>query len=240
MKKKIAAIILSAGKGKRMGFLDTNKVTVSVLGKPLIVNTVELLRELGIDQIVIVVGHAKNSVEKLFSDGVTFVEQQQQLGTAHAALTGLRTIPQDIQNILILNGDGFYPRPVLESVIKEYLKSSCSCIFLTVKLNDPNGIGRIIRDEKGNVLGIVEEKDASDSIRAIEEVNAGCYIGRTVFFKKYLPQIDKSPITGEYYLTDIVSLAIKNKEKLRVFDWGEYPWIGINTKHDLEKLRNRL
>lgn len=235
---KLAAVILAAGKGNRMNLGDINKVTLLVLGKPIIIHNFTSLKNIGIDPIIIVVGHAKQSVTKLFKDAV-FVEQKAQKGTADAAMQALNQLPKETMHSLIINGDTLYSPSLLKKFIKEYFLKMPDLLFATAQLNNPKGIGRIVRIN-GKVSKIVEEKDASEKERSIKEVNAGCYIGRVSFFKKYLAKVSKSLITGEYYLTDTIDLALKNNEKIETIKWGKIPWMAVNTPQDLIKIQNEI
>ncbi|OGH21809.1 MAG: hypothetical protein A3F31_04605 [Candidatus Levybacteria bacterium RIFCSPHIGHO2_12_FULL_38_12] len=237
MNKKIAGIILAAGKGKRMNVTNINKVTLSVFGKPMIVQNVEHLKQIGISPIVIVVGFAKQTVMSLFSNEVMFAEQKDLLGTAVAVSCGIDILPANSEYVLIINGDTLYSSILLEKVINTYFGKDPSLLFATIHLDNPTGIGRIVR-KNGNVSSIIEEKDATEAIRLIKEVNAGCYIGKVSFFKKYLPLIVKSSFSGEYYLTDIIDVANKNHEIIETIEWGEIPWTAVNSPQDLKRVQH--
>jgi bifunctional UDP-N-acetylglucosamine pyrophosphorylase/glucosamine-1-phosphate N-acetyltransferase len=116
-----------------------------------------------------------------------------------------------------------------------HIVSDASLTFLTIDVTNPFGLGRIVRDDKGNVKAIVEEKDATESQRIIEEINPACYFFKVSFLKKYLKKVKKSPITGEYYLTSLVDIAIHNKEKIETVQAGFMPWRGVNTKEELRE-----
>ncbi|HEX7042573.1 MAG TPA: sugar phosphate nucleotidyltransferase, partial [Patescibacteria group bacterium] len=154
----------------------------------------------------------------------------------HATLSGLSKLPIDVKNVLVMYGDDFsYPKEKIHQLITKHLDDNAMLTLLTINKDNPYGLGRIIRDENGKVLRIVEEKDATDEERKIKEINPGCYIFNRMFLKKYLPKIKKSPVTGEYYLTSIIDLAIKNNEKIETIKAGNIPWQGVNTKEDLEE-----
>jgi len=235
--KKIAAIILAAGKGKRMNSKDINKVVVSLGDKQMILHTVDRLKELLICPIIVVVGFAKESVIKALDGEVVFAEQSKRLGTAHAVLCGLKKLPQNIQTVLVLNGDdsAFYTKEIIVKLINTHLDKKASLSFLTIHINNPFGLGRVIRDNSGKVLGIVEEKDATRSERQIKEINSACYVFSFPFLKKYIKRVKKSPVSGEYYLTRLVDLAIKNNEKVETIKGGKIPWRGINTIEELKE-----
>ena len=234
-KAKLGAIILAAGKGKRMNSKNINKVVLSLAKKPMIVHTISLLEKVSIKEIVIVVGFAKESVMSLLGSEVIFAEQKKRLGTAHAVLCGLKKMPEDIDDVLVVNGDdsAFYSKDLINDLINTHFSSNASLTFLTIDKKNPSGLGRVVRDGKGKVIAIVEEKDATQSERQIKEINPGCYIFKVHFLKKYLKTVKKSEVTGEYYLTDLIDIGIRNNEKIEAFRGGSLPWRGVNTKKEL-------
>lgn len=233
---KIAAIILAAGKGKRINSKDTNKVTLLLGNKPMILHTIDLLKSLDINNIVVVVGFAKKSVMDVLGAKVNYIEQKRQLGTADAVLYALDKI-KSAKDVIVLNGDdsAFYTKETMARLIKVHRKKSASLTFLTIELDNPEGLGRVIRDQNNKIIRIVEEKDASMEIKKIEEINPGCYIFDIGFLRKYIKKIRESRVTGEYYLTRVIDIAIKNNEKVETIRGGKIPWRGINTMEELKE-----
>lgn len=237
----LAAIILAAGKGKRMNSKTVNKVALPLGGKPMILRTYETLEKLGIKNIVIVVGFAKESVINLFKNkNVEFCDQKKRLGTAHAVSCAMKKIKSGTKNILVLNGDdsAMYKLDTIKQLIDKHLETGAPFTFLTIEMEDPIGLGRVIRGKEGKVLAIVEHKDATEDILKIKEINPACYVFKTDFLKKYLPKIKKSPVTGEYYLTSLIELGIKNNEDIETLQAGLFAWRGVNTKEELEEAEN--
>lgn len=239
--KTIAAIILAAGKGKRMQLDSVNKVTLPLAEKPMISHIVDFIKELSIQTIAVVVGYHKQTViESLKGEDILFVEQKEQLGTGHAVLCAIKELPENITDVLVVYGDDavLYAKENL-SVIKKlfdvHATTKDTMTFLTIDQKNPFGLGRIIRDEQGKVLSIIEEKDATDNERKISEINPGCFVFSVNFLKEYLPKVEKSPVTGEYYLTSLVDLAIKNGKQVDTVQAGNIAWRGVNTKEDLEE-----
>ncbi|MBF8249932.1 MAG: UDP-N-acetylmuramyl tripeptide synthetase [Candidatus Levybacteria bacterium] len=227
---------MAAGKGKRMKSLNHNKVVLKLANKQMIVHTVDLLDRLEIKQKIAVVGFAKESVMKVLTGRVIFAEQSKRLGTAHAVAYGLKKLPKDIQTVLVLGGDdsAFYTKEVIENLIKTHCREKAVLSFLTITVDNPTGLGRVVRDKNGKVTGIVEEKDATDVERKIKEINPGCYIFEVEFLRQYLKTVDKSPVSGEYYLTSLIDIAIKNREKIEAVIGGKILWRGINTPEELK------
>lgn len=235
--KKIAAIILAAGRGKRMKSKEVNKVVVSLGNKQMILHTVDRLRGLSISPIIVVVGFAKESVMRVLEGRVIFAQQSKRLGTAHAVMCALKKLPENISTVLVLYGDdsAFYTEDIIKKLIEAHVERKAALSFLTITVDNPIGLGRVIRDSIGKVVGIVEEKDATKEQKKINEVNPACYIFEVSFLKKYLKDVKKSSVTGEYYLTSLIGIAIKNKEKLEIVRGGKIVWRGINTPEELKE-----
>jgi bifunctional UDP-N-acetylglucosamine pyrophosphorylase / glucosamine-1-phosphate N-acetyltransferase len=234
---KIGAIVLAAGKGERLNSTTQNKVTLKLAGKPMIQHGIELLEKLSINSVVVVVGFAKESVIEVVGNGVVYAEQKESLGSAHAVLTALEKIPQDIESVLVINGDdsAFYSTELIKRLIDKHNEAQSKITFLTIEVDNPAGLGRIVRDENGKLVAIIEEKDATSQQKELKEINPQCFVFNINFLKKYLSHIKKSEVTGEYYLTEIIDIAIKNNEKVETLSVGKVLWRGINTKEELEE-----
>jgi bifunctional UDP-N-acetylglucosamine pyrophosphorylase / glucosamine-1-phosphate N-acetyltransferase len=204
-------------------------------GKPLILRTVEKLQKLPIDPIIVVVGFARKSVMNVLKNKVDYAIQRKILGTANALKCGIKKLPKNINTILVLGGDdsAFYSEEILENLIKSHFKENAAITFLALNVDNPFGLGRVIRDNYGEIIQIIEDKDATDEQKKITEVNPGLYVIQTSFLKKYLNKVKKSLISGEYYLTSLVDLAIKSKEKVLAANAGKILWRGVNTPQDL-------
>lgn len=241
MNHTLGAIILAAGQGKRMQSTDRNKVTMPLSGKPIIVRIVEFINHLGIGTIIVVVGFAKESVmEALSEKNVLYAEQIERLGTGHAAQVALEKLPEDVTDVIVVYGDDgvFYSdtqRPIIEKLIDSHTTSNSAFTFLTIEQENPAGLGRIVRDSEGQLVKIVEEKDATDEERKITEINPGCFVFSAEFLKKYLPLVEKSPVTGEYYLTSLIDLGLKHGEKVETVKGGHLLWRGVNTPEELQE-----
>ena len=182
------------------------------------------------------IGYAKDSIINYFGKKFIYVEQKKRLGTAHALKCVLSKISLGTKNVFVCYSDdtAFYPPLIIKKLVNFHLKKERDLTILTVIKKDPFGLGRIIRDKHRKIRGIVEEKNATLSQKKIKEINTGCYCFNLKFLKKYLPLIKRDQIKKEYYLTDIVGLAISNHAKINTLKIkkGEY-FQGVNTKEQL-------
>lgn len=235
----VAAIILAAGRGTRMNSTTTNKVMSEIHGKPLLFYTVERIRNAGINTIIVVVGFAKESILHYFGDSLLYAEQKEQNGTAHAAAAGLGLLAPDITDVLSVYGDDsyLYDPELLKKLINEHQREQADVTMLTIDIENPTGLGRIVRDELGHVKGIVEDKVATEQQKQITEINTGCYIFKRSFLEEYLPKVHMNPIAQEYYLTDIIELAAQNNKKVAAVRGGHIPWRGVNRPEELVEAR---
>ena len=186
--RKLGAIILAAGKGKRMNTKNKNKVTLTLADKPLVKHSVDLLEDMQFHSVVVVIGFAKESVREVLKNDshIIFAEQKKRLGTAHAVATGFQKIPDDVTDVLVIQGDdsAFYTKEIIEQLAAKHVETNAVITFLTIKVVNPFALGRIERGPNGKVKAIVEEKDATEEQRTINEVNVGCYFFSTRFLRK--------------------------------------------------------
>lgn len=236
--KGIGGIILAAGKGKRMQSKTTNKVVLSLGGKPMIGYGLSLMKKLGVSPIIVVVGFAKESViNALRGEPVLYAYQRKQLGVAHAIFCGLKILPGTIEHVLVFNGDdsAFYTKETIRKLFNVHFNSGADLTFLTTEVENPSGLGRVQRDKKRNAIQIIEEKDATAKEKKIQEVNLGCYVFRVNFLRRYVTKIKKSKATGEYYPTKLVELAVYNNLTVETVHINRLPWRGVNTKGELKQ-----
>jgi bifunctional UDP-N-acetylglucosamine pyrophosphorylase/glucosamine-1-phosphate N-acetyltransferase len=203
--------VLAAGKGTRMKSARA-KVLHTILGAPLCAYPIDRARELGADPVVAVLGHQKADVEAALvarygAGTVVTVEQVEQRGTGHAVKVGLEPL-NDWQGLaLVLYGDApLLRRETIEALLAEARRTG-GLALLTARLPDPTGYGRILRDRKGRVLRVVEEKDCSAVQRKIPEINAGFYAAPIEFLRAATAALQPNNAQREYYLTDVVEIA---------------------------------
>ena len=185
---------------------DLPKVLHPLAGRPLLAHVLDTARELAPRKIVVVHGHGGDQLKKVFShEKLDWAEQAEQLGTAHAVMQAMPHVGPDAE-VLLLYGDVPLVR---SSTLKKLLEASRDGLaVLTADLDHPAAYGRIVRDSGGKVTRIVEQKDASPAERAIREINAGFYALSAQRLAGWLKKIDNRNAQKEYYLTDLVSLAV--------------------------------
>ena len=200
----LSVVILAAGKGTRM-YSDLPKVLHPIAGKPMVKHVIDTAKQLGAHNIHLVYGHGGDLMQqRLANEPVNWVLQTEQLGTGHA-MQQAAPFFADNENILMLYGDApLITKATLEKLIAA--KPDKGIALLTVVLDNPTGYGRILR-ENGNVVGIVEQKDANAEQLKIQEVNTGVMVSDGASFKKWLTQLDNNNAQGEYYMTDVIALA---------------------------------
>ncbi len=198
-------IILAAGKGTRMRS-SLPKVLQPLAGRPLLSHVIETAQQLQADNIITIYGHGGEQVQAAFTaQKINWVEQAEQLGTGHAVQMTLPVLPQDGVS-LILSGDVPCINPVtLQKLLDATTETGIGLVTLT--LPDANGYGRIVRDN-GKIQAIVEHKDATEEQRQIKEINTGIYAVSNAKLHEWLPRLSNNNAQGEYYLTDIVAMAL--------------------------------
>ncbi|MGV8079122.1 MAG: NTP transferase domain-containing protein [Syntrophales bacterium] len=234
-REELLCLILAAGKGTRMKS-DLAKVLHALNGRPLLSYVVEVARRIGAERTVIIVGHQADQVRKsVRGDDLSFVEQREQLGTGHA----VRMAREHFRNwkgpILILCGDVPLLTPrTLEALLLEHRTSGAAVTVLTTVLDDPGNYGRVIKGDDGEVLRIVEARDAGDEEKRVREINAGIYCVGGSFLAEAVGEIRNDNAQKEYYLTDIVEIARLKGLRVRSLVAAFSPEVmGINTPEDL-------
>lgn len=231
----LSVIILAAGKGTRMKSVFP-KVLHQLAGKPLINHVYDTANSIGAESICVVYGHEG---EKLLANckdfKACFAEQKQQLGTGHAVDHALPYLSMH-DTVLILYGDvPLTSEATLNNLVEKV--SGSTIALLTVKLDDPHGYGRIVRDENENVQCIVEQKDATPEQLHITEVNTGIMALKADLLRDLLAKINNNNAQGEYYLTDIIGLAVaENKTIVTAEPENEYEVAGVNSRVQLAEL----
>ncbi|MBB6093134.1 bifunctional UDP-N-acetylglucosamine pyrophosphorylase/glucosamine-1-phosphate N-acetyltransferase [Povalibacter uvarum] len=235
----LSIVILAAGQGKRMKS-DLPKVLQPLAGRPLLSHVLETAKSLDADAIHVVYGHGGDRVrEQLKHEPVSWVLQAEQLGTGHAVAQAMPAIPDD-HKVLILYGDvPLIRKDSLQKLLDGSSEKSLG--LLTVILADPTGYGRIVRDNAGNVVRIVEQKDANTKERAINEGNSGLMAMPAGLLRKWLAALRNDNSQGEYYLTDVIVMAVREGLKIAaVVAPSETEVLGVNDKVQLAQLEGAL
>ena len=231
----IEIIILAAGKGTRMRSA-LPKVLHGLAGKPMLGHVIDTADTLDPSRIHVVYGHGGDTVPAAFPDrGVTWVEQDRQLGTGHAVDVAMPGVEDD-SKVLVLYGDV----PLIETETLQALADrldEADLALLTVELDDPSGYGRIVRDDEGRVTRIVEEKDAAPSERAITEVNTGILAANGARLRDWLDRLENDNAQGEYYLTDIIGMARQDGRTIEALTAEDPLEVqGVNNRVQLAEL----
>ena len=200
-------IILAAGKGTRM-YSQQPKVLHPIGGKPMLAHVIQTAQTLAPQAIHVVVGHGKEQVKQQLADAqVNWVEQTEQLGTGHAVKTALPHLPQDGRTLVLYGDVPLIDRDNLQALLAA---AGDGVGILTDIMDNPTGYGRIIRDANNQVVQIVEEKDASPEQKNIREVNTGIFVLPNQYLGGWLNALQSNNAQGEYYLTDVVALAVRD------------------------------
>lgn len=232
-----SVIILAAGKGTRMRS-SLPKVLQPLAGRPLLGHVIETAKKLEAKNIITIYGHGGDLVQQVFShENVQWIEQKEQLGTGHAVKVTLPVLPQDGIS-LILSGD--VPCISQNTLEKLLAASETGLGLVTLTLPDASGYGRIVR-ENGKIQVIVEHKDASDEQRQIKEINTGIYCVSNAKLHEWLPRLSNNNAQGEYYLTDIVAMAIADGlEVASVQPERAFEVDGVNDRVQLAALERQF
>ncbi len=235
-KSLLNVIILAAGRGKRM-HSNLPKVLHKLAEKPLLEYVIETTGKLNPQAIYVVYGNGGSQVPHRLSHlAVNWVQQKEILGTGHAVAQAIPQIKNDASQALILLGD----TPLVSAITLEKLIHNTKVNeigLITLITSNPFGLGRILRNKQGEIVQIVEEKEATAEQRKIQEVNSGIFFVPVDFLRKWLPQLKKMNAQGEYYLTDIIEMAVKeNVNVISTSSETEGEMQGINDRVQLAKL----
>lgn len=231
----LSIVVLAAGQGKRMKS-DLPKVLQPLAGRPLLAHVLDTAERLGAARTCVVYGHGGEQVPTVLATAaVDWVLQAEQLGTGHAVMQAMPRIPDEDQ-VLVLYGD--VPLVSLTTLTRLIEAAASGAIaLLSVRLRDPSGYGRIVRDGAGRVVRIVEHKDANTKELAIDEVNTGLMVVPAARLRGWLAALSNDNAQREYYLTDIVVTAVREGHEVRaVLAASETEVLGVNDKLQLAEL----
>lgn len=230
----LAVVILAAGKGTRMKS-DLPKVLHPIAGRPMVQHVVDAAGALDPDNTVLIYGHGGEAVRQAVTGSrLQWAEQAEQLGTGHAVAQALPHLEEDV--VLVLYGDVPLIQP---QTLRDFVArvDDQSLALMTLTLDDPSGYGRVIRDADGKVQRVVEQKDASDEEKAVREINTGILACTRRFLNDSLPRLSNSNAQGEYYLTDLIAMAVDAGMEV-VTEQPGHAWEvdGVNDRVQLARL----
>ena len=236
--EKLTVIALAAGKGTRMKS-PLPKVLHPVAGRPMIEKVIQASKQAGAAEVRVIVGHGQNLVRQVVEPmGVACYVQDEQLGTSHAVRCAK---PETIEgDVVIMNGD----HPLIEaSDIKDFLRifreEKCDLAVVTAVVKNPGEFGRIVRN-RGELVAIVEAKDASAETLKINEINTGIYVVKASILAEYLPKISNNNAKKEFYITDLISLCIQDKCLVQAIKSTPKVAVGVNNQVELAKATRLL
>lgn len=241
----LMAVILAAGEGKRMKSKKA-KVVHEIFGMPLVEWVYKSIKNSGVDEVVVVVGHKAEEVKEKMGDKVLYAFQEKQMGTGHAVMQAQEYLDNKDGYVIVLCGD----TPLISSenisnTINYHKENTNSATIITAELDNPGGYGRIVRGSDGSVKKIVEHKDASLEEREIKEINSGMYCFNIKDLTEALKELDNDNSQGEYYLTDTIEILMNKGKKvgaIKVPDSNEI--LGINDRAQLSEagqiIKNRI
>lgn len=237
MTTKLQALILAAGKGTRMKS-ELPKVVHPILGKPMVSYVIEAVRTVGGEKITLVTGYKSELVQDaLAGENVAFVEQAQQLGTGHAVQCFARTLEATPEHLLVVCGDTpLISSDTLSEMIELHKLHKPAITMMTLKMKDPGNYGRVLRKD-GKVCAIREARDCSQDELKVNEVNLAVYLFEGQFLKNNIFSLNSSNRQNEYYLTDLVEMAVaQNLQVISCIEKDESSTLGINSRQHLAQV----
>lgn len=241
----LMSIVLAAGAGTRMKS-KLPKVLHKVAGISMIEHVLDVVEGVDCSKNVVVIGHGASQVkESIGHKDIKFVLQSERLGTGHAVMQAEEEIPED-GNVIVLYGDTpLIKEDSIERFIKFHIKNDFSASVLTTEIDEPKGYGRIIRNDIGQVVAIIEEKDANEEQKKLKEINSGIYCFKAKELKKALSKLDNNNNQGEYYITDVIEILNNENKKVGAFKIEDYTEImGVNSRVQLSEaeriMKNRI
>ena len=223
------------------------KILNEICGRPIISYTLENLRKAKLGEVVVVVSFRKNLVIKEITGAVKIAFQKNPKGgTGQAVKYGLEKVGSDAEYVMVFYGDdsAFFKPETIRDALSEHKKNMATVSFASTTVENPYGLGRVIRGDDDKILGIIEEKSATDSQKKIKEINCGNFIFNRTWLEKNINKLKKSS-SGEYYINNLVQAAIDQGEKVTAYRLSDrWEWQGINTPEELTqaeaKMREKL
>lgn len=226
------AIVLAAGRGRRMGSA-VPKVLLPLMGRPIIAHVLDVLAKVGIGRPLIVIGAHAEMVRSTLGEGYRYVVQPEQLGSGHAVLCARDLMYGQSRHVIVMCGDSpLFKTQTIRSLVEAHRSLTPAITLVSACLEDPTGYGRILRDKMGEITGVIEEVDASDEEKAIKEVNGGCYAFESEWLWRNLDSITENE-SHEKCLTQLVTIAVHQGRRIISVSAEPDEILGINTPEDL-------
>lgn len=242
--KIFGLVILAAGHGKRLNCADLPKVLYKINERPIISYILAELASGGLvkEQICLVVGFKAELVKEKIGPGYIYTMQTERLGTAHATMIGEKALPANFNNLLVINGDdsAFYEFNSLAELMEFHLANDNDISILTCEPADPQGLGRVVRDEDGKVVSVVEKENMTPELEKIKEINTNTFCFKRDWFRRHYVNLKPIRGLGEYGLPSFVEEALSSGSKfnaLKLKDSNE--WFGVNTSEQLAEADRR-
>lgn len=238
-KNKIGAVVLAAGKGSRLNCADSPKVMLKIGGQPIVSYVVDTLKQAGFsqEQICLVVGFQKEQVREHFGDSVGYATQEEQNGTAHAAYVGMRSLPREIEHVLVIGGDdsAFYTEETILNFINNHRDAGAKLSLLSAEFDDPGLVGKIMRYQDKSIA-IIEKEYWTDLEKNTKEVSTGTFCFDREWFEEMFPNMPPLRKLGEYGLPTALAIARGQGAKYQVIKLNNREeWFGINTVDELKQ-----
>ena len=228
---KTKALVLAAGQGTRMKS-NGSKVLHKVLGKSLVEYPIIAAKGVGVEEICLIVGHKAEDVKAALGDSVSYALQKEQLGTGHAVMQALDFM-EDADEVIVLCGDTpLITKETLQTMLDFHREKQNAITVLSTLMEDPTGYGRIVRDANGGLLKIVEQKDATEAEKQINEINGGIYTFDGKLLKYALSKLDNNNVQNEYYLTDTIEILLNEGKRVDA--------IAIEASDDIAGVNSRI
>ena len=237
-----AGLVLAAGKGTRFGSEASEpmpKVLRPVLGRPMVSYVVDTLLAAGVQDITLVVGYRSGDVVRALGDRFSYVIQDEQRGSGYAVVCAAERFRAFAGSLVVMCGDSPLVRPETVREMIGELVGGAAVVLASAVLDDPSGYGRILRDESGRIVGVVEEKCADENQRAIREVNGGAYVFDSQWLFANIGRMVENE-AGEYNLTDMARVAVEQGRRVSAVGCDPSDLLGVNTPEQLRVVETVL